>query len=314
MARTVVALYDNFDTSRSAVEALVDAGFSRTDISMVASDNAGEYSRYFSDGKYAYDDDDVSAGEGAGFGAVVGALVGLGVALIPGIGPVLAAGPLAAALMAGVGAATGAVTGGIVAGLIDFGVPEEHAQTYAEGIRRGGTLVTVHIIQDEWADRAQTVLNRFNPIDLDERSGEWRTSGWTGYDENAAPYTADQIREQNQTSSAVGSTAATTSTATTTAPPITAAPTTTTFADYASYEPRFRMNYDRNYVSSGYDFNHYVPAYRYGYTLATDPKYRDYDWDRLEPEVEAYWDKKYPGTWDEMRASVRDAWREVTGR
>lgn len=302
MARTVVALYDNFDTARNAVEALVDAGFNRTDISMVASDSAGEYSRYFTDGKYIHEDEDVSAGEGAGFGAVVGALVGLGVALIPGIGPVLAAGPLTAALMAGVGAATGAVTGGIVAGLVDFGVPEEHAHTYAEGIRRGGTLITVHIQQDEWADRAQTVLNRFNPVDLDERSGEWRSSGWAGYDENAAPYTAEQIREQNQVRSAINTGAAA------------AAAPTATFADYTTYEPRFRMNYDRNYANSGYDYAHYDSAYRYGYTLATDPRYRDYSWDQVEPEVEAYWMKQYPGTWDQMRASIRDAWHEVTGR
>src|SRR3954467_15548049 len=121
MAKTVVALYDNFDTARNAVEALVDAGFTRGDISLVANDASGKYADYVND-------DDVSAGEGAGFGAVVGALVGLGVALIPGIGPVLAAGPLAAALMAGIGAASGAVTGGIVAGLVDFGIPEEHAE------------------------------------------------------------------------------------------------------------------------------------------------------------------------------------------
>ena len=90
MAKTVVALYDNFDTARNAVEALVDAGFTRGDISLVANDASGKYAEYVND-------DDVSAGEGAGFGAVVGALVGLGVALIPGVGPVIAAGPLAAA-------------------------------------------------------------------------------------------------------------------------------------------------------------------------------------------------------------------------
>ncbi len=306
MARTVVALYDTFDTARSAVEALVDAGFNRSDVSMVASDAAGEYNRYFDNGTYVYNDEDVSAGEGAGFGAVIGALVGLGVALIPGVGPVLAAGPLAAALMAGVGAATGAVTGGIVAGLVDFGVPEEHAQSYAEGIRRGGTLVTVHVAQDEWADRAQVVLNRFNPIDLDERSGEWRTGGWTGYDASADPYSAEQIREMNQMRSAVGTPSAASTVAAVSSP--------VTYEDYTSYEPRFRMNYDRNYVASGYDYNHYDPAYRYGYTLATNTRYQDYDWDRLEPEARTYWDTNYPGTWEEMKQSVRDAWHEVTGR
>ncbi len=301
MARTVIALYDDFNTARSAVEALVDAGFNRSDVSLVANNTTGEYARYFNEeGTYVYDDDDVSAGEGAGFGAVVGALVGLGVALIPGIGPVLAAGPLAAALMAGIGAASGAVTGGVVAGLVDFGVPEEHAQTYAEGIKRGGTLVTVHITQDEWADRAQSVLNRFNPTDLDERTGEWRSSGWSGYDENAQPYTPDQISRQSRTVTGVAST--------------TAAVPTAVYEDYTTYEPRFRMDYDRNFASSGYDYNQFDPAYRYGYTLATDPTYSDYDWDRLQPEAQAYWDKNYPGTWDRVKDGIRNAWREVTGR
>lgn len=307
MARTVVALYDGFETARSAVEALVDAGFNRSDVSLVANNVEDKYSRYFNEeGTYVYDDDDVSAGEGAGFGAVVGALVGLGVALIPGVGPVLAAGPLAAALMAGIGAASGAVTGGVVAGLVDFGVPEEHAQSYAEGLRRGGTLVTVHIQQDEWADRAQSVLNRYNPIDLDERTGEWRESGWSGYDVNAEPYTADQIRSQSRTVTGPATNLGTTAT--------TAAAPTLTYAEYETYEPRFRMDYDRHFASSGYDYNQFDPAYRYGYTLATDTQYRDYDWDRLEPEAQAYWDKNYPGTWDRVRDGIRNAWREVTGR
>ena len=293
MAKTVVALYDNFDTARSAVEALVDAGFDRSDLSLVANDANGKYADYVND-------DGVSAGEGAGFGAVVGALVGLGVALIPGVGPVLAAGPLAAALFAGIGAASGAVTGGVVAGLVDFGIPEEHAETYAEGIRRGGTLVSVHVTQDEWADRAQTVLNRYNPVDINERSGEWHASGWTGYDAAAAPYvdhTFDQTR-------AVGTTTSTT----------TAVAPVTTYRPYSDYEQEFRTNYNTNYANSGYDYTMYDPAYRYGYTLATDPNYTKKDWVEVEPDVHAYWDKNYPGTWDRVKNSIRDAWYEVSVR
>jgi len=290
MAKTVVALFDQFDTARSAVEALVDAGFNRGDISLVANDANGKYAEYVND-------DDVSAGEGAGFGAVVGALVGLGVALIPGVGPVLAAGPLAAALMAGIGAASGAVTGGVVAGLVDFGIPEEHAETYAEGVRRGGTLVSVHVEQNEWADRAQSVLNRYNPVDINERTGEWRSSGWTGYDASAAPYVDRGVNSAR----AVGSTA-------TTAVPA------TTYEPYSAYETKFRANYNQNYADSGYDFTVYDPAYRYGYNLATNPKYEDKDWADIEPEVHSYWDTNYPGTWDRIKNSIRDAWYEVTGR
>ena len=94
MSQTVIALYDHFETARRVVEDLVDAGYDRDNISIIANDASGEYARYID--RDVHDDDDVSAGEGAGFGAVVGTLVGLGVALIPGIGPVIAAGPFAA--------------------------------------------------------------------------------------------------------------------------------------------------------------------------------------------------------------------------
>lgn len=303
MTKTVVALYDDFDSARSAVEALVDGGFERSDISLVANDASGKYAAIYDTSVPGADavieDEDVSAGEGAGFGAVVGALVGLGVALIPGIGPVIAAGPLAAALMAGIGAATGAVTGGVVASLVDFGVPEEHAVQYAEGIRRGGALLTVHLKQDEWADRAQTIMNRYNPVDIDQRSSEWHANGWTGYDANAAPYTADQISQSRMASGAVVS-------KTMTAP-------AADYQPYDYYEPRFRSDYDANYANSGYEYATYDPAYRYGYTLATDPTYRDREWADVEPEVHSYWDTNYPGTWDRVKNNIRDAWYEVTG-
>ncbi|MFO7321294.1 MAG: general stress protein [Chloroflexota bacterium] len=192
MARTIVALYDNFDIAKRAVQELVDAGFDRENISLVANDASGEYSRSYVE-RQDVENDDVSAAEGAGFGAVVGALVGLGVALIPGIGPVLAAGPLAAALMAGIGAAAGAATGGVVAGLVDFGVPEEEAHVYAEGLRRGGTLVSV-TADDMHAGRIEEIMNRHDPIDLDHRAAMWRESGWEAFEADSEPYDSDTLR------------------------------------------------------------------------------------------------------------------------
>jgi hypothetical protein len=190
MAKTIVALYEDFDTARRAVEALTDGGFPREGVSLIASEKgAATVTEYLHrSGDVALDDEDnVTAGEGAGFGAVVGALVGLGVALIPGIGPVLAAGPLAAALMAGIGAAAGAATGGIVAGLADFGVPEGEAEMYAEGIRRGAALVSV-TADTAHLPMVEDTLNRFNPVDLDERATGWRAAGWGESDTESSPY------------------------------------------------------------------------------------------------------------------------------
>lgn len=193
MAETIVALYDEFDVARDVVEDLVEAGFDRSNISIVANDVNGDYNRYTASDM---ETEDVKAGEGAGFGAVIGTLIGLGSALIPGIGPVFAAGPAAAALMAGIGAATGAVTGGAAAALIDMGVSEDEAHYYLEGVRRGGTLVTVSTMSTTEDSRARDIINRHNPVDVNTRGQMYRSSGWSGYDTNARPYTSDQIREE----------------------------------------------------------------------------------------------------------------------
>jgi uncharacterized protein (TIGR02271 family) len=57
-------------------------------------------------------------------------------------------------------------------------VPEEHARYYEEGIRRGGTLVTV-TASDERADEVMDIMNRHNPVDIEERAAQWRAGGFT---------------------------------------------------------------------------------------------------------------------------------------
>jgi uncharacterized membrane protein len=287
MSETVVALYDDFVTAQRVVEDLVEAGYSRNDISLVANDAAGEYSQYVE-----RVGEDVTAGQGAGFGAIVGTLTGLGVALIPGVGPVLAAGPLAAVLFAGVGAAVGAATGGLVAGLIDLGVPEDDAEYYAEGVRRGGTLVIVHTTPAE-AQRVEDVINLHDPVNIEHRTEEYRRAGWTGYDSTADAYTADQIAEERQmyqTANRVN------------------------HPSFETYETDFHMHYDTNFANSGYTFDQYMPAYRYGYMLGANKTYRDYDWVQLEPIARRQWEDRYSGTWEDFKEAIREGWRKLTHR
>ncbi len=183
MDRTVVGLFNDLPTARLAVEDLVSNGFLRDNISLVASDASGNYARFLRapDAPVsAADSETVTTGEGAGFGAVVGAIIGalatVGALTIPGIGPVIAAGPLAATLGAlggaAVGAGAGAVTGGVTAALVNSGIPPEAADFYAEGIRQGHTLVTLHTDDVRYLD-AENVLNRHMPIDVNQKATEW---------------------------------------------------------------------------------------------------------------------------------------------
>ena len=188
--RTVVGLHDHFEDAQRVVQALHEAGFDRNKISLIASDSKGEYKRYLQ-GQAGEKTEDIAEGAatGAGIGAVLGGLggvlVGLGALAIPGIGPVLAAGPIAAGLA---GAGIGAAAGGVIGGLVELGIPEEQANQYAEGVRRGGTLVTLQT-DDTRADQAVQIMNRFNPVDINRRTQDWRKENWTRFDETAQPMT-----------------------------------------------------------------------------------------------------------------------------
>ncbi len=64
--------------------------------------------------------------------------------------------------------------------LADFFFPEEDQHTYAEGIRRGGYLLSARV-PDGLEGQATDVLERYDPVDVDERAESWRQSGWAGY-------------------------------------------------------------------------------------------------------------------------------------
>lgn len=193
---TITALYDRSEDAQNALRDLQKMGVSRNDISLIASDAAGEYSGYHGRDLSIERDAAEGAVAGAAFGGVSGLVVGLAALVIPGIGPVLAAGPLASALVAaGIGAGVGAVTGGIVGALIDLGVSEETASYYAEGIRRGGTLLTAHV-PESLSNQVMGVLNRHNAVDIEERVSYWRETGWQTYDPNAEPYGVAEIERE----------------------------------------------------------------------------------------------------------------------
>jgi hypothetical protein len=294
--KTVVALYDDFDTARDVIQELVDNGFRNDQISLVANDTHGEYSRYLDDDttRTIEAETDTGAGVGAGIGAVIGGLgglvVGLGALAIPGIGPVLAAGPLATAVSAlagaGIGAVAGGVAGGLLGALVDMGIPEEQAGYYSEGVRRGGTLVVLQS-DDMMHDRAVEIMNRYNPVDIKNRAGYWQEQGWTGFDADDAPYTDEEMDREHGYFSGSSD------------------------YDYESYEDRFRQHYQTSLLGTGYPYDYYDPAYRYGFDLASSEDYRGRDWDDFEFSAREEWEHDHPGTWEEFKASIRHAWEEV---
>lgn len=191
MTKTVVGTYADMETAVAVVNDLVNAGFHRNSISIIANDADKQYSAYV-DHDMAGDDTAKGAGFGALIGGLGGLLVGLGALAIPGIGPVIAAGPLAAALA---GAGIGAVTGGIIGALIDLGIPEESANIYAESVRRGNVLVAAQVA-DNRVEEATHIMERTGLIDIEGEANTWRSSGWKRFDEQGSynGTTIDQSR------------------------------------------------------------------------------------------------------------------------
>lgn len=56
-------------------------------------------------------------------------------------------------------------------------LPDEDRHTYEEGVRRGGSLLTVDV-DDHKVDEVVGILEGSNSIDIDDRSQAWRQSGW----------------------------------------------------------------------------------------------------------------------------------------
>jgi hypothetical protein len=196
MAKTVVGLMNTREEAHQVVNDLVNMGLSRDSISLMAREDKRGEGR--TTGRERSESGDVAkgAGTGAAIGGGAGLLVGLAAFAIPGIGPVIAAGPLATAL-AGLG--VGAAAGGIIGALVNVGVPESDAEYYAEGVRRGGTLITVSA-DERQADRAADVMRRHGAVDIEERVEHWRGSGWSRFDEKADPLTDEEIARDRERS------------------------------------------------------------------------------------------------------------------
>jgi len=435
--KTIVGMYDDLADARKVVEELVNAGIGREHISLIAGDREGRYAADLPPDNGTGENVAGGAATGAVVGGLGGLLLGLGALAIPGIGPIIAAGPLLSGL---VGAGVGAAVGGLVGALTEAGVPEEQAGYYAEGVRRGSTLVTVEAPEHR-ADEVVRMMNRYHPIDVNERATSWRQEGWTGFnmDDDSAT-TASQGRTGQSTNggNAYRTTAA--STATQRNPerirsaqqsaedhngneakfevveeelnvgkrqidqggvrvrshveekpveaqvqlreekvnvqrrpvdrPASAADfqafkegtvevtakaeepvvekrarvveevvvnkdvqerTQTVhdtvrrkdveveqtgggngYGNFERYDAGFRNDWQSKYANSGYTYEQYQPAYRFGYTLANDTRYQGRDWNAIEADARRTWGQQYKDSpWENFKDAVRYSWQQV---
>jgi uncharacterized membrane protein len=68
------------------------------------------------------------------------------------------------ASLAGIG--VGGAVGGISGALIGYGIPEYEAKRYEGYIKDGGILISVHVDNSEWAEKAKSLLEATGAKDV----------------------------------------------------------------------------------------------------------------------------------------------------
>lgn len=281
--KTIVGVYDDRENAREVIEDLVEAGYNRSDVSLLSPDPDGTYARYSSGDAAADPGETAAAGvfSGGVLGGLIGVVLGLGAFTIPGVGPIVAAGPLAAGIT---GALTGAVAGGLIGALVDWGIPEDEAHYYAESVRRGSTMVAVKASEENISEIVR-IMNQHNPVNVERRAASWRAQGWRGFDTAASAYSTNEFdTERNR------------------------------YVDegYVNYEPRYRSHYNGHFSTTGRDYNYYAPAYRYGYSIAQRSRYRNSDWNEISADVRREWENEYhDSAWDDVKDAIQHGWQSV---
>jgi hypothetical protein len=155
MPHTVVGLIDDEEGLEAAINALLQAGFDRRAIGLIAPEVRSESDRMLS-----------TTRKGLALGAAAAMLFGAAAIVIPGIGGVAVAGAAMAL------PALGALVGGLAAALEPRGISEKDSHFYAEGVRRGGVLVAVLAQTAEQAARAASLLKENGAANVQQRAAE----------------------------------------------------------------------------------------------------------------------------------------------
>jgi uncharacterized protein (TIGR02271 family) len=79
-------------------------------------------------------------------------------------------------------------------------LPLDDSHAYEEGMRRGGFLLCARVDED-CADEAIRILDESDSVDFDERQSNWRSDGWTPYQQSAASggFQQQQTQQTQQT-------------------------------------------------------------------------------------------------------------------
>jgi hypothetical protein len=74
-----------------------------------------------------------------------------------------------------------------------FGNGQQDRDIYLEAVRRGSYVLMVNAENDEQSRQAMDVMGHHHPVNIDERSSQWRNRGWDHYDPSASAMTQADV-------------------------------------------------------------------------------------------------------------------------
>jgi hypothetical protein len=220
----------------------------------------------------------------------------------------------------------------------------EHVQKYSDAVTRGHQVLTLTAADEREVERAVDIVERWGPVDIDEKTAQWSGSALagdamrmgTGAQQQASPTSQQSVRSAPESvqgapaGTAQGSTQSGSQQRATgmqggTNIPVTQRGGMRVFehmaepsmdASVGASEPDdsyFRSHYNSNYAGAGDQYDDYAPAYEYGSSMASDEQYRGRAWRDVEPQLRGEWEGRNPGSaWSKFKAAVRHGWEKIT--
>ncbi len=231
-----------------------------------------------------------------------------------------------------------------------FGTDDsEYVQKYSDAVTRGHQVLTLTVMEEREVERAADIVERFGPVDIDEKAAEWSGGplaseamrmGAGAQQQSASMSQQSTQGTQGTQGASQGSVQGSAQGAMQGSPQPGSqqrAPATDFGADVpvnqragvrvfehlaepplvvAAVEEQeiyFRNHYNSNYAGAGEQYEDYAPAYQYGSQMAADEQYRGKLWRDVEPQLRSDWEGRNPNSaWSKFKAAVRHGWERIT--
>ncbi|NML60114.1 hypothetical protein HHL21_03235 [Massilia sp. RP-1-19] len=218
-----------------------------------------------------------------------------------------------------------------------------HGNKYATAVSKGHHVLTVTTADEPEAERAADIVERFGPVDIDDKVAEWSGAPLTASGQAmrmASP--GSMQRSERTTLHFQGDRGLFAQQSLNDERPMghtyqesmgpgdelstgyfggvqrggsrIFSPLTPGQANIIDTETYNRSHWDSTYGAGGRSYDDYEPAYSFGHEMAT--MYRDRPWDEAEPDVRNKWESRDTAggasTWEEFKAAIRHGWDRLT--